>query len=181
MIKLHDKSFKPYLTGNEIQGHIKQLASRINADYQNKLPLFIAVLNGSFMFASDLLKNICVDCEISFVKLASYQGTQSTGSVKTLIGQDVPMENRNIIIIEDIVDTGKTLYEFLPIIRSQNPASVEIASLLVKPEALKYDVNVKYRGLEIPNDFIVGYGLDYDGLGRNLNDIYVINSTGNND
>jgi hypoxanthine phosphoribosyltransferase len=175
MITLRDKTFKPYLTGAEIQSRISRLAEQINTDYQNRFPLFIAVLNGSFMFAADLMKNINIDCEITFVKLASYQGTQSSGKVRTLIGQDMPLENRHIVILEDIVDTGKTLFEFLPIIKSQNPASVEIASLLVKPDALQYEVSVKYRGLEIPNDFIVGYGLDYDGLGRNLNDIYVIN------
>lgn len=135
----------------------------------------MAVLNGSFMFAADLMRNIQIDCEITFVKLASYQGTQSTGKVRTLIGQDVSLESRHIIILEDIVDTGKTLFEFLPIIKAQSPASVEIATLLIKPAAMQYNIAVKYRGLEIPNDFIVGYGLDYDGLGRNLNDIYVIN------
>ncbi len=176
MITLRDKTFKPYLSGTEIQSRISKLAAVINTDYQGRFPLFIAVLNGSFMFAADLMKNIVIDCEITFVKLASYQGTQSTGNVRTLIGQDMPLENRHIVILEDIVDTGKTLFEFLPIIKSQNPASVEIASLLVKPEALQHDVSVKYRGMEIPNDFIVGYGLDYDGLGRNLNDIYVINA-----
>lgn len=134
----------------------------------------MAVLNGSFMFAADLMRNIRIDCEITFVKLASYQGTQSTGKVRTLIGQDVPLESRHIIILEDIVDTGKTLFEFLPIIKAQSPASVEIATLLIKPAAMQYNIAVKYRGLEIPNDFIVGYGLDYDVLGRNLNDIYVI-------
>lgn len=175
MITLRDKTFKPYLSSQEIQIRIKELAQRINEDYQGRFPLFIAVLNGSFMFAADLMKNIQLDCEITFVKLASYQGTQSTGKVRTLIGQDVPLENRNIIILEDIVDTGKTLFEFLPIIKAQSPTSIEIATLLMKPAALQHDISVKYRGLEIPNDFIVGYGLDYDGLGRNLNDIYVIN------
>ncbi len=179
MITLRDKTFKPYLSGDQIQTRIKHIADSINNDYINKFPLFMAILNGSFMFAADLMKYIRLECEITFVKLASYQGTQSTGRVRTLIGQDIPLENRHIIILEDIVDTGKTLFEFLPIIQSQNPASIEIASLLVKPAALQHNINVRYSGMEIPNDFIVGYGLDYDGLGRNLNDIYVINNEAN--
>jgi hypoxanthine phosphoribosyltransferase len=174
IIQVHDKKFKPYLTNHEVLVSVKKVANEINRDYKNRRPLFLSILNGSFMFTADLMKEITVECELSFVKLASYQGTQSTGQVKTLIGLDMILKGHDIIILEDIIDTGKTLHEFMPVLESQNPASIEIASLLVKPEAMKYNVSVKYIGKEIPNDFIVGYGLDYDGLGRNLKDIYVI-------
>jgi hypoxanthine phosphoribosyltransferase len=128
------------------------------------------------MFTADLLKAVTVPCEVSFVKLASYHGTQSTGNVRTLMGLDVSLQNRAVIVVEDIVDTGKTLSEFMPVLKNHGATDVAIAALLVKPDALQHKVDVKYRGLEIPNDFIVGYGLDYNGRGRNLPDIYVVKS-----
>jgi hypoxanthine phosphoribosyltransferase len=171
-IQVHDKHFQTYLSASQINEQIIRVASEINKDYEGKRPLFIAVLNGCFMFASDLFKELKIEAEICFVKLASYQGIKSTGEVVTTIGLDATLRDRDIIVLEDIVDTGKTLFEFLPQLKDQNPASIKIASLLFKPEALKYSINIDYIGFEVPNKFLLGYGLDYDGLGRNLNQIY---------
>lgn len=145
---------------------------QINTDYTGKKPLFIAVLNGSFLFAADLFRQITIDAQISFIKLASYKGTTSTGNIITAIGLEEPVFERHIILLEDIIDTGKTLSEFIPQLLHQNPASLKIASLLTKPEALKHPVIPDYYGFAIPNKFVVGYGLDYDGLGRNIPEIY---------
>lgn len=172
MIRVHDKQFEPYLTSEEIALRIKMVAQQINADYSGKKPLFIAILNGSFMFASDLFKEITIDAEICFIKLASYKGSKSTGHVITAIGLDMDIIGREVIVIEDIVDTGKTLSEFLPQIHHQQPASVKIVALLHKPDAMVYPVKIDYLGFSIPNKFVVGYGLDYDGLGRNIREIY---------
>ena len=171
-IQLHDKKFIPYISAEKIQQRILELCAQINAELKNEKPLFLPVLNGSFMFAADLMKHVTIPCEISFVKIASYQGTTSTGNVKTLIGLDVPVKDRLVIIVEDIVDTGKTLTEFLPVLRGYMPREIKIATLLSKPEALVSPMKLDYVGFEVPNKFLVGYGLDYDGLGRNLNDIY---------
>ena len=172
LIKVHDKYFAPYLSADIIAEKVKALAAQINADYDGKQPLFISVLNGSFMFAADLCKHITVAAEISFIKLASYQGTKSTGKVITAIGLDINIAGRDVIIIEDIIDTGKTLHQFIPHLLSHQPASLKIAVLLHKPEATIYPVNIDYTCFSIPNKFVVGYGLDYDGLGRNLPAIY---------
>ncbi len=172
LIRVHDKQFEPYLTSEEIALRIKMVAQQINADYAGKKPLFIAILNGSFMFASDLFKEITIDAEICFIKLASYKGSKSTGHVITAIGLDMDIIGREVIVIEDIVDTGKTLSEFLPQIHHQQPASVKIVALLHKPDAMVYPVKIDYLGFSIPNKFVVGYGLDYDGLGRNIREIY---------
>lgn len=171
-IRVHDKQFEPYLSAVEIASRIKMVAHQINQDYTGKRPLFIAILNGSFMFASDLFKEIAIDAEICFIKLASYKGTKSTGHVITAIGLDMDIIGREVIIIEDIVDTGKTLSEFLPQIHHQQPASVKIVALLNKPDAMVYPIKIDYLGFSIPNKFVVGYGLDYDGLGRNIREIY---------
>lgn len=171
-IKIHDKYFEPYLKAAELDARIKMMARQLNADFDGKKPLFIAILNGSFMFASDLFKEITVDAEICFIKLASYKGTKSTGHVVTAIGLDMDIIGRHVVIIEDIVDTGKTLNEFLPQIAHQQPASVHLVALLHKPEATVYPVKIDYLGFSIPNKFVVGYGLDYDGLGRNIREIY---------
>ena len=172
LIRVHDKQFEPYLTSEEIALRIKMVAQQINADYAGKKPLFIAILNGSFMFASDLFKEITIDAEICFIKLASYKGSKSTGHVITAIGLDMDIIGREVIVIEDIVDTGKTLSEFLPQIHHQQPASVKIVALLHKPDAMVYPVKIDYLGFSISNKFVVGYGLDYDGLGRNIREIY---------
>ncbi|MEO6254295.1 MAG: hypoxanthine phosphoribosyltransferase [Ferruginibacter sp.] len=172
IIQVLDKKFQPYIKAEQIQEQIDTLSKQINTDYAGKKPLFIAILNGSFMFAADLFKGLTIDAEICFIKLASYKGTKSTGNVITSIGLDLPLQDRHVIIIEDIVDTGKTLHEFLPQLINQQPASLKIAALLHKPEALVYPLAIDYLGFNVPNKFLLGYGLDYDGLGRNLKEIY---------
>ncbi|MBS1510028.1 MAG: hypoxanthine phosphoribosyltransferase [Bacteroidetes bacterium] len=171
-IEVNNKTFAPYITAGEIQKQIDELAGRLNQDYTGKRPLFIAILNGSFMFASDLFKALTIEAEICFIKLASYKGTKSTGNVITSIGLDEPLKDRHVVIVEDIVDTGKTLSEFLPQLHDQQPASLKIAALLHKPDALAYPVKIDYLGFSVPNKFLLGYGLDFDGLGRNLKEIY---------
>lgn len=172
VIQVIDKKFKPYISAVRISERIKELAKELSIDYKGKRPLFIAILNGSFMFASDLFKDIAIDAEICFIKLASYKGTRSTGNVITSIGLDEPLKDRHVIIIEDIVDTGNTLHQFLPQLYNQQPASLKIASLLHKPTALQYPIIIDYLGFDVPNIFLLGFGLDYDGLGRNLAEIY---------
>lgn len=172
VIQVLDKKFQPYIKAEQIQEQVARLGAQINAEYSGKNPLFIAILNGSFMFASDLFKELTVDAEICFIKLASYKGTKSTGNVVTSIGLDESLKGRHVIIVEDIVDTGKTLYEFLPQLTNQQPASLKIAALLHKPEALNFPLTIDYLGFNVPNKFLLGYGLDYDGHGRNLKEIY---------
>ncbi len=172
VIQVLDKKFQPYLKAEEIHEQIGKLASQINLDYKDKRPLFIAILNGSFMFAADLFKELTIEAEICFIKLASYKGTKSTGNVITSIGLDEPLKDRHVVIVEDIVDTGKTLSEFLPQLKDQQPLSLKIAALLHKPEAMQYPLTIDYLGFSVPNKFLLGYGLDYDGLGRNLKEIY---------
>lgn len=172
VIQVNDKKFQPYLTASEIDKQIKRLGAEINKDYSGKRPLFIAILNGSFMFASDLFKELTIDAEICFIKLASYKGTRSTGHVITSIGLDESLKGRHVIIVEDIVDTGKTLNEFLPQLKDSQPASLKIAALLHKPDALVHPLTIDYLGFSVPNKFLLGYGLDFDGLGRNLKEIY---------
>lgn len=174
LVRLNDRTFRLYKSESEILSAIREVANRINDDYIGKRPLLIPILNGSFMFASDLLKELKLDCELSFVKAVSYTGTESTGKLATLIGLNQNIEGRHIIIVEDIVDTGHTLAKILPTLRELNPASLKVASLLLKPLALQTPLEIDYVGMEIPNEFIVGYGLDYDGLGRNLRDIYQV-------
>jgi hypoxanthine phosphoribosyltransferase len=175
LIKVHDKEFVPYLTSAEIEEQVQRVAAEINKDYIGKKPLFIAILNGAFIFAADLFKKINVEAEVCFIKLASYKGVKSTGKVITAIGLDVELYGRDIIIVEDIVDTGKTLSQFLPQIEHQHPASLKIAALLHKPDAMIHPIKIDYLGFTIPNKFVVGYGLDYDGLGRNIKEIYQLN------
>lgn len=171
-IKLHDKSFDTYLSEKEIQEKVKSIADQLNNDYKHKRPLFIAILNGSFMFAADLFKYLAIDAEISFIKLVSYKGMKSSGNVITAIGLEMDLYDREVVIVEDIVDTGKTLHEFLPKLDHQQPKSLKIAALLHKPEATQFPLKIDYLGFSIPNKFVVGYGLDYDGLGRNFKEIY---------
>jgi len=172
IIKVHDKEFKTFFSAEEIHIQVNRIATQINNDYNGKRPLFIAILNGSFMFATDLFKALTIEAEICFIKLASYKGIKSTGQVVTTIGLDQTIKDRDIIVIEDIVDTGKTLHEFLPQLLNLAPASIKITTLLHKPDALKHPLQLDYIGFEVPNKFLLGYGLDYDGLGRNLNEIY---------
>jgi hypoxanthine phosphoribosyltransferase len=170
--QVHDKKFKPYISAEEIDICVKRLASDIERDYREKQPLFISILSGSFMFASDLFKYISIPAEICFIKLASYKGTRSTGNVITSIGLDVELHEREVVIIEDIIDTGRTMHAFLPQLEHQQPKSLKICALLHKPESMIYPVNIDYLGFTIPEKFVVGYGLDFDGLGRNLPAIY---------
>jgi hypoxanthine phosphoribosyltransferase len=171
-IQVHDKLFEPYINKNALAEKIRTIAHEINNDYKNKKPLFIAILNGSFIFAADLFKQISIEAEICFIKLASYKGTKSSGQIITAIGLDADVFRRHVVIIEDIIDTGKTLSEFLPQLHHQQPASLKIIALLHKPEATIYPVNIDYLGFSIPDKFVLGYGLDYNGLGRNIDEIY---------
>ena len=171
-LKVHDKEFVPYLHTEQIEEAVSRVAAEINRDYEGKKPLFIAILNGAFIFAADLFKKIEGEAEICFIKLASYKGVKSTGKVITAIGLDAEIYNRDIIIVEDIVDTGKTLSQFLPTLEHQHPASLQIAALLHKPSATVHEIKIDYLGFTIPDKFVLGYGLDYDGLGRNIKEIY---------
>lgn len=172
VIKVHDKSFETYLSEETIQQRIKEIAAEINREYAGKRPLFIAILNGSFMFASDLFKNLDIEAELCFIKLASYKGMKSSGKVVTSIGLDDDLFGKDVVIVEDIVDTGKTLHNFLPKLQHMQPKSLKIVTLLHKSEATEFPLTLGHVGFDIPNKFVVGYGLDYDGLGRNLKEIY---------
>ena len=174
-VNVNNREFVIYISADEIKKEISRMAAEINEEYKDKRPLFIAILNGSFIFAADLFKEITIECEISFIKLASYKGTKSTGHVITSIGLDEPLQDRHVIILEDIIDTGKTLNQFLPQLHVQQPASLHIAALLHKPEATIYPLDIEFLGFKVPNKFLLGYGLDFDGLGRNLPHIYQLN------
>ena len=173
-LTIHDKIFVPFIANEEIDRKVSLLAEQISNDYRGKKPLLIGILNGSFIFAADLFRKLDIEAEISFIKLASYKGTSSTGHVVTSIGLEENLTGRHVIIVEDIIDTGKTLYSFMPEIQNRRPASMKIATFLRKPEALKYPVVADYCAFDIRNQFVVGYGLDYDGLGRNLPELYII-------
>jgi hypoxanthine phosphoribosyltransferase len=174
-ITIIDKEFELFIPYEKIRSIVEKMADQMNRDFEGKNPLFLCILNGSFMFAAEIFKRISLlDAEISFIKLASYSGTQTTGTVKELIGLNEDLSGRTVIVLEDIVDSGITIANTIEQIKAKNPAEVKIATLLLKPDALKTSVQLNYVGLEIPNDFIVGYGLDYDGRGRNLIDIYKI-------
>ena len=174
IIKVKDKTFKTFIPEDEIQRRVKAVAEKINKDLDGRNPLFLAVLTGSFMFAADLMRYITIPCEISFVKLASYQGTTSTGRVKEIIGINEELQGRTVVIVEDIVDTGKTMKRMLESLGTRNPESLHICTRLVKPNKLEENLDIEHAAMEIPNDFIVGYGLDYDQQGRNLRDIYTV-------
>jgi len=174
IIKVKDKTFAVTISESEIKEQIKRVAKEISRDYAGREPIFLAVLNGSFIFAADLLREIDLPCEISFVKLASYQGTNSTGSIRELIGLNIDITGRPVIIVEDIVDTGLTMAHMLDTLKKQNPASIDICTLLLKPSKLEVKLDIRYCCKEIPDDFVVGFGLDYDGFGRNTKDIYTI-------
>ena len=173
-VKIKDKEFVPIISEEEIKRRVKELAAQISKDMAGKNPLLLAVLNGSFVFAADLMREITIESEISFVKLASYQGTTSTGTVKEVIGINENLSGRTVIIVEDIVESGLTMKRMIESLGTRNPASVHICTLLLKPDCLKVDLDIEYAAFSIPNDFIVGYGLDYDQQARNLKDIYVL-------
>ena len=171
-IKIHDKEFEISIPREEILKEVKRVADEINRDYAVKRPILLGVLNGCFMFAADLMRNLNIECEISFVKLSSYQGTTTTGVIREVLGLAESIAGRDVIVVEDIVDTGYTMQRMIESLGTREPASVQIASLFLKPARLKVPVDVKYSAFTIPDRFIVGYGLDYDGLGRNLPDVY---------
>ena len=174
-VKVHDKTFELYIPNEKISSVVEEMAKKMNVELADKNPLFLCILNGSFMFAAELFKRIeLIETEISFVKLASYQGDKTTGKVKQLIGLNEDIEGRTVVILEDIVDTGITITNIQAQLDKLNPKEVLIATLLLKPDSLQKEVDLNYVGIEIPNDFIVGFGLDYDGYGRNLEDIYTV-------
>ena len=172
MIHLHDKTFEPFISSDEIEFAIQNLAKQMDDDFFDEIPVFVGVLNGAFMVLSDLMKHYRGMCEVSFVKLASYDGIQTTNEVKQLIGLNENLEGRTVVIVEDIVDTGNTVEELKAIFKDKKVKHLKIATLFFKPEAYKKDIKIDYVGIRIPNKFIVGYGLDYNGLGRNLPDVY---------
>lgn len=174
VIQIKDKRFKTFIPEEKILVEVARVADEINRDLSECNPLFISVLNGSFMFTADLMKCLTIPCEVSFVKLASYEGTSSTGKVKELVGLNNDITGRTVVIVEDIVDTGFTMERLIAMLREKNPKEIRIATLLVKPDKLQVDLKIDYVAMNIPNDFIVGYGLDYDGLGRNYRDIYTV-------
>jgi len=173
-VTIKDKTFETSIPEAEILERVKAVAAQINQDMADKNPLFLAVLNGAFVFAADLMREITIPCEISFVKLASYQGTTSTGKVHEVLGVNENLSGRTIVIIEDIIDTGLTMKQMIESLGTRNPESIHICTLLLKPEKLKEKLDVEYVAFRIPNDFILGYGLDYDQQGRNLRDIYTL-------
>jgi hypoxanthine phosphoribosyltransferase len=174
ILKVKDKTFAVTLSERTIKSQIRRVAEQINRDYEGKQPVFLAVLNGSFIFAADLLREINVPCEISFIKLASYEGTTTTGNIREIIGLNIDITGRPVIIVEDIVDTGLTMAHMLETLKPHNPESIEICTLLLKPSKLQVKLDIRYCCKQIPDDFVVGYGLDYDGFGRNTKDIYTL-------
>lgn len=173
-LQVKDKSFVVSIPEAEIHNQVRRVAAEITRDMEGKEPLFLPVLNGSFMFAADLLREIPISCEVSFIKLTSYQGTHSTGEIREVIGLAKDITDRHVVVVEDIIDSGLTMAHMIETLEKHNPASIKVCTLLVKPDALKVQVPIDYCCLQIPNDFIVGYGLDYDGFGRNTRDIYTL-------
>lgn len=173
-LQVKDKTFAVSIPAAEIQKQVRRVAAEINRDMAGREPLFLPVLNGSFIFAADLLREVTIPCEVSFIKLASYQGTHSSGTIREVIGLANDITGRDIIIVEDIIDSGLTMAHMIETLKRHNPATISVCSLLVKPDALKVEIPIHYRCMEIPNDFILGYGLDYDGFGRNTKDIYTL-------
>lgn len=174
MLTVKDKTFVPFITAETIQTRVLELADQISRDYAGKQPLIVGVLNGAVLFAADLFRNITIPCEITFIRVSSYQATESSGKIKQILGLSESVTDRHVIVVEDIVDTGLTICEVCDQLRTGNPTSIAVATLLFKPAALKKDVTLNYVGFEIENRFVLGYGLDYEGLGRNTKDILVL-------
>lgn len=172
MVEIKDKTFIPFLEQDKIQERVNELGKEISKDYARKQPVILGILNGAFMFFSDLAKQITISSELSFIKISSYSGESSTGKVSQMIGLETNLTDRHVIVVEDIVDTGLSMKHLVSMIKEKNPASLAVATLLHKPEAIKHPIKLDYVGFNIPNKFVVGYGLDYDGLGRNLPEIY---------
>jgi hypoxanthine phosphoribosyltransferase len=173
-VRIHQKEFAVSISKDKIQERIAELGTKISADYQGLQPVFLVVLKGAFLFAADLLRHVTVDCEITFIRVGSYEGTNSTGVIRSILGLSEKIHGKHLVIIEDIVDTGNTMVHLIDELKKSEPTDIKVASLLLKPDALKHNIHVDYVGFSVPNDFLVGYGLDYDGLGRNLNEIYKI-------
>lgn len=171
-VKIHDLTFATLFSEQEVQARVRELGAALTARLAGKTPLFISILSGAFVFASDLIRTFEGDCEVSFVKLSSYKGTQSSGAIQTVMGLEKELAGRHVVVVEDIVDTGRTLHFFLEQLRLQNPASICTVTFLRKPEAAAFPVQVDFVGFDIENKFVVGYGLDYEGLGRNLPGVY---------
>lgn len=171
-LKLHDLHFEPFISAERIQGRIREMGQELSRRYRGRNPVFVAILNGAFVFAADLVRACDINCEVTFVKLSSYAGLRSSGRINEVIGLEMDIRDRPVLIVEDIIDSGRTLADFVPRLQSLGPASVEIICFLSKPEALECDLTIDMIGFEIPDRFVVGYGLDYNGLGRNLPDIY---------
>ncbi|MFT5618059.1 MAG: hypoxanthine phosphoribosyltransferase [Arenicella sp.] len=171
-VKLADKEFVPYLSEEKVNQKVQEMAKKISVDYADKNPVILGVLNGAFMFLADLSKGLEMESQITFIRLASYSGTETTGKVVELYGLEFDIENRHVIVVEDIIDTGLTMQALKKLLESKKPASVKLAVFLIKPEALRCEMEVDYLGFEIPNDFVIGYGMDYDGYGRNLASIF---------
>ncbi len=176
-VKILDKEFKLAISSNEIDDAVTSLATRMNRDLNGKKVIFLGILNGSFVFAADLFRKITFDSQITFLKLASYQGTSTSGKIQRLIGMNEDIKDHTVIILEDIVDTGNTLDSIIKQIKGYEPAEIKIATLLFKPDAYQFNIKLDYVGIEVPNDFLIGYGLDYNGYGRNLKQIYSITGT----
>ena len=174
IVQLHDKTFKRFISNNEIQKSINKIVKQINEDYSDKQPIFIGVLNGSFLFCADVIRQFNSTCEVAFIQFASYQGTKSSGQVKELMSLSIDIKNRDVIILEDIVDTGNTLEKLMITLKKHAPNSIRIATLLFKPMAYKKKIPIDYVAIDVGNEFLVGFGLDYDGIGRNLEHIYKI-------
>ncbi len=172
-IRLHDLKFRTYIPSVVIRQRIREMAASMKQDLKHENPLFIGILNGVFVFAGELMQELNINCEITFVKLSSYDGTSSSGKVKTVIGLQADVKDRNVVVLEDIIDTGKTVSAFIKQLKEHHPESIRVATLLFKPDALEHDLNIDYIGFRVPDQFLVGFGLDYNGLGRNLRDIYV--------
>ena len=173
-VRLKDKNFQLFIDSKELNDSIESLSNKINQDYSEREPIFLCVLNGAFVFAAELIKRFNHECQVSFVKLSSYQGVQSSGTINSLIGLNEDIKEKDVIIVEDIVDTGQTIANIVENILNKNPRSIEVATLIYKPKSYQKQIPIKYRAIEIGNDFIVGFGLDYNGLGRNLEEIYII-------
>ena len=174
IIQLHDKQFEIFIKQEIIEDKIRQMAQQISKDYEGKCPIFLAILNGSFLFAAELMKSVSIDCEITFLRVSSYHSTTSTGKITEVLGLKEDITDRDVIILEDIIDTGLTMAKIQEQLLGKNPKSLKVASLFQKPEALKTPIDIAYLGFELENRFVLGYGLDYDGLGRNLPDLYVL-------
>jgi hypoxanthine phosphoribosyltransferase len=173
-IKIHDLEFIPFITKKEIQNRVKEIGKELKEKYGDEVPVFMGMLSGAFIFIADIIRAFKADCEVSFVKYHSYKGTKSTGNLNEVLGVDDSIKGRVVILVEDIIDSGNTMMHFLPLIKAKNPKHVEVVSLLFKPTAVEHHVNIDHIGFEIEDKFVVGYGLDYNGVGRNLKAIYQV-------